>query len=689
MKRNPGVMPAVRTDAFSLGGGISKNKSALQAKPGTLVDCLNYEPYVSGGYERCQGYERFDGQARPSAQDYTAVACTLNVGHGLTTGTALTIGAITCVFIAEVTGGMLVTKVSGTVPTNTSIDIAGPTSKGTTDATDTALDYGPTNLERATYLDLVYDEYRNDIAAVPGEGDILGVWMFNDVVYAFRNDVGGAAASMWKSSAAGWVEVDLGYQLKFQTGTAEVSVGQTLTGFSSGASGVVKRIELHTGTWAGGTATGIIIFDTITSGPFTTGESLQVGGATKCVANGGSSAITLPADGKYRFCNANFGAQVTSYRMFGCNGVGNGFEFDGTDFVPIFTGAATDTPTAVIEHAQHLMWALGGSVIHSELGYPHRYDASLTAGEIGTGDTITNFTKVTGALLITSLNSIRALLGSSSADWSLSVVAAEMGGNQYTAQSLGNTTAVVDDRGLIEVAPGQNYGNFDSATVSRHVQTLFNAYVGQYVDACLVRAKNQYRVFTNDGTVLVMRIEPGQAREFGLLRYDDIPTCVCSLEDSSGQERIFFGDSTGMVYEAERGPSFDGDNIFAAMVTWPTNARAPTLHKTYRHAWIEAETDLYSSIEISPQFDYEAGDTQPALTSESDFTYEARGAGGRWESAYFESFFWDSPYVEKFKLDISGSGTVIAFVIVADSKIDAGHRIRAIEYTYSTRRQNR
>lgn len=51
---------------------------------------------------------------------------------------------------------------------------------------------------------------RGDIAAVPGEGDILGVWLYNGVVYAFRNAVGGATAVMYKSTGSGWSSVKTG-----------------------------------------------------------------------------------------------------------------------------------------------------------------------------------------------------------------------------------------------------------------------------------------------------------------------------------------------------------------------------------------------------------------------------------------------------------------------------------------------
>lgn len=59
--------------------------------------------------------------------------------------------------------------------------------------------------EEAT--DEAQETQRALILAVPGEGDILGVWIYKSVTYAFRNAVGGAAAGMYKSTAAGWVAV--------------------------------------------------------------------------------------------------------------------------------------------------------------------------------------------------------------------------------------------------------------------------------------------------------------------------------------------------------------------------------------------------------------------------------------------------------------------------------------------------
>jgi hypothetical protein len=90
-------------------------------------------------------------------------------------------------------------------------------------------DGAATALLHAQYRNLAADVYRALIAAIPGSGNILGVWLYNDVVYAFRNDAGGTKAVMYKSTASGWSAVTLGEEISFTNANASVGDGDTLT----------------------------------------------------------------------------------------------------------------------------------------------------------------------------------------------------------------------------------------------------------------------------------------------------------------------------------------------------------------------------------------------------------------------------------------------------------------------------
>lgn len=74
------------------------------------------------------------------------------------------------------------------------------------------------------------------------------------------------------------------YTLNFTAGTAEIAIGDTVTGVTSNASGKVINTALSGGSWAGGDAAGYLIIYSVT-GTFVDAENLQVSAATKAVAN--------------------------------------------------------------------------------------------------------------------------------------------------------------------------------------------------------------------------------------------------------------------------------------------------------------------------------------------------------------------------------------------------------------------
>ena len=74
----------------ALDQGLDTTAPPLMAKPGTLIDCLNYEMTNHVGYRRIDGYEAYDGWQNGELVDYYVVSVT-SVTANLTT--ALTVGA--------------------------------------------------------------------------------------------------------------------------------------------------------------------------------------------------------------------------------------------------------------------------------------------------------------------------------------------------------------------------------------------------------------------------------------------------------------------------------------------------------------------------------------------------------------------------------------------------------------------
>lgn len=73
------------------------------------------------------------------------------------------------------------------------------------------------------------------------------------------------------------------YRLEFDTGTAAISAGNTVDG--PDGSGYVLRVQVDSGTWAGGDAAGVLILVAVT-GTFADGDDLQVSAVSKAAAAG-------------------------------------------------------------------------------------------------------------------------------------------------------------------------------------------------------------------------------------------------------------------------------------------------------------------------------------------------------------------------------------------------------------------
>jgi len=55
---------------YPLGGGLDVVTPVQSMNPGRVIACSNIEPWFNGGYRRIDGFERFDGQPKPSEQNF-------------------------------------------------------------------------------------------------------------------------------------------------------------------------------------------------------------------------------------------------------------------------------------------------------------------------------------------------------------------------------------------------------------------------------------------------------------------------------------------------------------------------------------------------------------------------------------------------------------------------------------------
>lgn len=675
----PMDMPRVLYEAIALRGGLDQISPTLSLKPGVARRAVNFEASVTGGYTRIAGYERFDGQPAPSDATYTMLGVTLSGSvslgmqiNGQTSGATATI-------IATPTGYLVVTERTGTFTIGenirdgvTVVGICTSSSNGTSNAQQSAV-----------YSALAAAHYRAAIDPVPGEGPVRGVVYFNGTVYAFRNAVGGLSCVLYKSSASGWQAVTMFYEVTFSAGgTATPLEGQTLT--QGGVTAVIKRIVKRAGVWSG-TAVGTMVIGAPAGGNFAAGAAtVSTSGATLTLA-GIQTVITLSPNGRYEMVVENFG---TASRVYGVSGTNPAFEFDGTVYAPIHTGMTTDTPTHVVAFKKHLMLAFDSSHQISGIGDPFAWTPVLGAAEISAGETITNYSVISGseaggALLVQTRNNTLVLYGSSTADFNLVTYNNGVGALPYMTANLSGAYTL-DDRGVIGLNTSLVYGNFEQASLTANIRPFILANRQYAVAAVVNREKSQYRVFFSNGNGLYCTIVNDKFLGAMPMYFPDPVFCAWESEDSSGDEITLFGSEGGYVHRLDKGTSFDGTAI-NSFITLNYNAiKSPRILKRFRKASAEITGSTFAALNTS----YSLGYGSPDIAPQASASYSSNYANITWDSGYVwdNGLVWDGRTLFPSEIELQGTAENIAMTFANFTDYTAPFTINSLIIHYTPRR---
>lgn len=674
----------VKPQLVAMMGGLDVVSTPAFAKPGALSYALNYESHVDGGYERLGGIDRFSGQPRPSEASYLVIAPATTFTGSFSVGDTLngqTSGA-TGVVIRITAAYIVLTKVVGTFARLENIRRL-TTVLGVYSNADPSIDAFVDNELAA----LAAIQYRLDIAAVPGSGRIRGAEVLNGVVYAWRDNAGGTAMAIYKSSPTGWTLVPLYHEVSFNTGTAAYAEGSTIT--QGGNSATVKRVVLESGTWTGGTAAGRLIITAPAPGAFSVAPAAGGGACNLTTVN---TAIALATSGvtppRVETRVYNFTGAAAGFRIYGCDGLNREFEFDGDVLAPLNTGMGTLRARHVFCHKQFLFFAYRGSLQHCSVGFPYVWSAVVGANELGIGDTITGFAQVGGsetssALMIFAENRVSVLYGNGPASWQLSPISDEAGGTAYSVQSVGQPLAH-DAPGFRMWSPTDAYGNFVWELASSKVEPL----VKNKGVACstVVRSKGRYRCFFTDGTAIT-GLPRGKAIEWMPIDYGRSIVVACQGE-VGGESRVFYGDDQGFIYEADVGRSFDGDSISAAIKPIGLTQGSTIINKQYRRM----DAEILAEGAFTLQFGFEFNDGDPEAEPTANVTTTAAryaGAALIWDGSNWDRAYWDGSGLSRKRMPSIGQGYSISPLLSVNSDNELPHKINALTIVYTPLRMLR
>ena len=133
-----------------------------------------------------------------------------------------------------------------------------------------------------------------------------------------------------------------------------------------------------------------------------------------------------------------------------------------------------------------------------------------------------------------------------------------------------------------------------------------------------------------------------------------------SSEESDGSETIFFGSTNGMVYQMEKGTSFDGGAINHHLHIAFDHLKSPRLLKNFKEAMMEITGSGYSEFQFTYELAY--GDTNINQPSSVEKTMGLSAAVWDVSGAVWDSLFWDGRALSKQNVDLGGTAENISLM---------------------------
>lgn len=268
---------------------------------------------------------------------------------------------------------------------------------------------------------------------------------------------------------------------------------------------------------------------------------------------------------RFEIITANYYANSDWVAMYGVDGVGPMWQYDGYYFYNVYTElpVTEDIPSHIVYHRNYnILGYENGQCIVSIPGQPTNFSSVNGATLYPFGERITGLLSLNGtALGVLCEASIHALAGDilTATDDNNAVsqiISPYSGAIEYTVVDCG-IPLFADFRGISTIDATNKYGDFENGRVSYQITPYltnrvndrfsYQATSTNILFALPFRGKNQYRLYFADGAILTAGLPTGdRGYEFTKQAYVDsanldtmMPVCMCTGTSRSGRDLIF------------------------------------------------------------------------------------------------------------------------------------------------------
>ena len=388
------------------------------------------------------------------------------------------------------------------------------------------------------------------------------------------------------------------------------------------------------------------------------------------------------------------------------------FNFDGNDKIVFVDGdnapvvfntslSATDVSTSsvvgskfVASFKNHMFYA-GKSTTPQEVVFSVPFDEDDFTGGSGAGsikvdDTIVGLKVFRDNLFIFCENRIFNLTGSSSSNFAVVPVTRDIGCiNGDTIQEFAGDLIFLGPDGLRTVAATARIGDVELGTITRNVQSIFDANIkdAAVFDSVTIPDKTQYRIFfSKDGqgeslTKGVICVMKGDSFEFSEIKGVK-PSCTDTFI-KTGDVIVLHGSFSGYVHRQEKGNTFDGTTIFGKYRGPDLGFGDTGIRKHMQKVIVNFKPESSINADLIVRYDNEAFDSaRPAV-----YPLDSSSVAAEYGSATYNlsgastNFAYGGPSQPLFRQSVEGSGFTVA-LRVNDNAITAPYSLKGFQLEY-------
>jgi len=396
---------------------------------------------------------------------------------------------------------------------------------------------------------------------------------------------------------------------------------------------------------------------------------------------------------KYRFERFNYNG---TDKIIFVDEVNAPVVFDSSFNAVDVSNAAVAGSKFIASFKDHMFYA-GKSTTPEEIVFSEGFNedgfsagVALPSGSIRVDDTITGLKVFRDALFVFCENRIFKLTGNTSSDFNMIPVTRSIGClNGDTIQEFAGDLVFLGPDGLRTVAATAKIGDTELGTISKNVQSIFDANIrdSALFESVVIADKTQYRIFfTKDGqaegiTRGVTCVMKAEGYEFSEIRGIK-PTATDTLV-IAGDVLVLHGDNNGFIQRQEKGNTFDGTPVLGKYRSSDLSFGDTGIRKHMQRVIVNYKPESAIAAELLVRYDNENSDS----TRPDPYTLDSSEVAAQFGSALFSTaggavrFVFGGPSQPLIRQPVEGSGFSVVLRI-NDGGESAPYSLKGFQLEY-------